>query len=210
MELLWYNAGMDHVRRWLQFNRLYFGRPPWDSGISPPELMAHIASHSPGRALDLGCGTGTNAITLAQHGWQVIGVDFALKAIATAKRKAKAAGLHIDFRVDDVSRLNGIAGQFDLILDIGCFHGLSEEGRRHYALRIQQLLAANGVFMLYAMIRQDQRQDTGITDADLALFQPELAILKREDGVNAVRGGRPSAWLTWQRQTRYDSQASEF
>lgn len=161
---------MDKLRRWLQFNRLYFGKPPWDSGISPPELMAHIASHSPGRALDLGCGSGTNAITLAQHGWQATAVDFALKAIAVARRKARQARVQIDFRVGDASRLNGIEGTFDLILDIGCFHGLPVASRRSYAERVSQLLGASGVYLLYAMIRRDQRQDAGIDDADLALF----------------------------------------
>ncbi len=201
---------MDNLRRWLQFNRWYFGKPPWDTGISPPELMAHIAAHAPGRALDLGCGSGTNAITLAQHGWQVAGVDFALKAIAAAQRKARAAGVQVDFRVDDVSRLGGTTGPFDLILDIGCYHGLTMVGRRNYASRIKQLLGASGVFLLYAMLRQTGEQNTGVDDADFALFQPELVMVRREDGVNAARGGRrPSAWLTWQRRAPIGSQASD-
>lgn len=199
-----YNAGMDKLRRWLDFNRIYFGKPPWDTGISPPELMTHLQTHSPGSALDLGCGTGTNAITLAQHGWQVTGVDFAWKAITEAKRKAKAAGTQIDFRVGDASRLGGVNGPFDLILDIGCFHGLPAASRRDYARRVQQLLAGEGVFLLYVMLRTDPQQPTGIDDADLALFQPALVIQKREDGVNAVRG-RPSAWFTWVRQDETDS-----
>lgn len=188
---------MEALRRWFDFNRWYFKKPPWDTGISPPELMAHLQTHSQGRALDLGCGTGTNAITIAQHGWEVIGVDFAWKAIAEARRKAKAAGVQVEFRIGDVSRLDGLSGPFDLILDIGCYHGLTLAGRREYAARIKKLLAASGVYLMYAMIRLDQQQTTGIDDADLALFQPELTMIKRENGVNVVRGGRPSAWLTW-------------
>jgi 2-polyprenyl-3-methyl-5-hydroxy-6-metoxy-1,4-benzoquinol methylase len=46
--------------------------------------MKFIAETAPGKALDLGCGIGTNAITLAQYGWQATGIDFALKAIRTA------------------------------------------------------------------------------------------------------------------------------
>jgi hypothetical protein len=79
-----------------------------------------------------------------------------------------------------------------------------------YAERVSQLIVADGVYLLYAMIRQDQRHDAGVDDADFALFQPALAIVKCEGGVNAVRGGRPSVWLTWRRQTFHDRQASEF
>ena len=64
--------------RRIYFNLLYlFTRPPWDTGVSPPELYDFIENHEPGRAIDIGCGTGTNVITLAQAGWQVTGVDFA-------------------------------------------------------------------------------------------------------------------------------------
>src|SRR5579885_2975421 len=81
--------------RWL-FTIMYWrGRPPWDTGISPPELVEAIEGPQalpPGRALDLGCGTGTNALYLARHGWQVTGIDFAAPAIEQARRKAQAAG----------------------------------------------------------------------------------------------------------------------
>ena len=54
-----------------------FGRPRWDTGITPPELVELVESGQvpPGRALDIGCGRGTNAIYLAQRGFQVVGTD---------------------------------------------------------------------------------------------------------------------------------------
>ncbi len=126
---------MQAFFRRMSFNLWYFRRPPWDTGITPPELMAFVASRPSGRALDLGCGTGTNAITLAQYGWQVTGIDFAMKAIRLARRKAIKASVVIDFHVGDVTRLEGITGLFDLVLDIGCFHSLTPEGKASLAAR---------------------------------------------------------------------------
>ena len=188
----------QRLRQWLDFNRWYLrrNRPPWDTGISPPELMAFIQSHPSGRALDLGCGTGTNAITLAQRGWQVMGVDFAIKAIATARHKANQAGLPIHFRVGDVTRLDDLAGPFDLILDIGCFHCLSLEGRTRYAHNAKRLLSPAGTLLLYAHFKPTPTANTfGLVDADLQVFVPELGLTARQDGLDTA-SHRHSAWLT--------------
>ena len=72
------------------------GFKPWDSGVPPPELIAVVEGKdrlTPGKALDLGCGTGTNSVYLAEHGWDVTGVDFVPRAIRAARQKAAAAGV---------------------------------------------------------------------------------------------------------------------
>ena len=84
----------DKERREFWFNLKYLGTPRWDTGISPPELLGFIRASRPGRALDLGCGTGTNLLTLARAGWEVTGVDQAGFSILTARRKFRQAGLH--------------------------------------------------------------------------------------------------------------------
>src|ERR1700694_3122552 len=70
--------------------RLFFrmtyllGWKPWDSGMPPPELVEWVEGSRalpPGRALDIGCGTGTNARYLLDHKWQVTGVDFVPRAV---------------------------------------------------------------------------------------------------------------------------------
>ncbi|MDK1118669.1 MAG: methyltransferase domain-containing protein [Anaerolineae bacterium] len=65
----------------LFFKLIYYFKPPWDTGISPPELFDFIKNNPAGAAIDLGCGTGTNLIRLAQAGWDVTGVDFVARAI---------------------------------------------------------------------------------------------------------------------------------
>jgi len=67
---------MSFLRR-ITFNLWYYQDHPWDTGISPPALMDFIQTYSPGRSLELGCGTGNNVITFAWREWQVAGLDFA-------------------------------------------------------------------------------------------------------------------------------------
>ena len=127
----------------LFFRLFYMGTPPWDSGITPPELEEFIQNHPPGRVIDLGCGTGTNVITLAHHGWQVSGVDFVPKAIHHARRKARLSGVDADFHVGDVTDPKFFHGDYDLILDIGCYHVLTPEQRQKYRDNLRQHLATS-------------------------------------------------------------------
>ena len=173
----------------------YLRKPPWDTGISPPELMAFINSQPPGRALDLGCGTGTNSITLAQHGWKVTGVDFVGKAIRKARTKARNSGLNIDFLIDDVTRLEQVVGVFDLVLDIGCFHYLSQSNKGKYIQNLKRLLSPNGTFLLYGFVSSSGESDVGITPSDLDRIQSIVSMVNRADGTD--RGLRQSAWFTF-------------
>lgn len=161
--------------------------------------MDFIATHSPGKALDLGCGTGTNVITLAQNGWQVTGIDFARRAIAIARRKTQQAGVLSDLRVEDVSKLRGISGPFDLILDLGCFHTLSSATRQNYVPNLVRLLSPGGTYLMYAFFKEVGDNGPGILSTDLDLLSRHLVLVQRQDGTE--RGWRPSAWFTYRRQT---------
>ena len=187
---------MSAFLRWLAFNLWYYRRPPWDTGVSPPELLAFLDSHPPGRALDLGCGTGTNAITLAQHGWSVIGVDFALAAIRRARRKAHTAGVAVDFYVGDVTRLEFVRQPMDLVLDIGCYHGLPPASRERYRRQVSGLLAPGGCLLLYAHLSRDPTvSGHGIGQDDLEQFARLLRLENRQDGQDRLN--TPSVWLTF-------------
>jgi cyclopropane fatty-acyl-phospholipid synthase-like methyltransferase len=179
------------------YELFYIRRPPWDTGVSPPELMEFINAHPPGRALDLGCGTGTNAITLAQHGWQATGVDFVGRAIRSARRKAKQAGVRAEFRQGDVTRLDGVRGPFELVLDIGCLHSLTPQQKAAYIENLRRLLAPGGTFLLYGFITQvNDGQFASLNPSDLDRLSSFLRLVQRIDG--SERGQRASAWLTYQ------------
>ncbi|MBN8583072.1 MAG: methyltransferase domain-containing protein, partial [Anaerolineae bacterium] len=116
---------MSNILHRLKFNFSYLTKKaPWDSGISPPELYDFLAAHPAGRALDIGCGTGTNLITLANAGWQAQGFDFSSQAIKLAKKKIKKAGMQIPVFTDDATQMKQVTSTFDLALDLGCFHGI--------------------------------------------------------------------------------------
>jgi ubiquinone/menaquinone biosynthesis C-methylase UbiE len=182
----------------LRFLWMYLRRPPWDSGITPPELFEFIAAHPAGRAIDLGCGTGTNVLTLAQHGWQVAGVDFIPKAIRIAKRKTK--NVKVDLRVGDVTHLDGIRGPFDLALDIGCFHGLQNKSK--YLDELDRLLAPGGHWLVYGFFKHDsQPAGPGLDAASVDLIQARgLSLLSRTDGFD--KRERPSAWFLFEKPRR--------
>jgi len=185
--------------RRLSFNLWYFRNPPWDSGISPPELLEFIQTHPAGKAIDLGCGTGTNVLTLALAGWQVTGVDFALPAIRTAKKKLAHADIRADVRVDDVTKLKGITGPFDLALDLGCFHGLTQQDRLDYLTQLQRILAPNGFWMLYAFLSPGTpRSGHGLAEAEIDFISTQFSLISRRNGFD--KRERTSAWFLFQKK----------
>lgn len=180
-------------------NLKYLSTPSWDRGISPPELLAFIDQHPAGRAIDLGCGTGTHSITLAQHGWEVTGVDVALIALYKARRKAKTAGVKPNFKLRDVSKLRGIHGKFDLALDMGCFHNLFEK-QADYLARLTGLLAPNGYWLLYAHYAPtDGTPSThGLAATDLARAQSYFNPVNQKDSRDKI--GRDAVWALFQKK----------
>jgi SAM-dependent methyltransferase len=190
------------MRRRLLFDwRYLIGRAPWDSGVSPPELMSFIENHPPGRAIDLGCGTGTNVLTLAQNGWEVTGVDFSPLAIRRTRRKMARSGYGAELRVQDVTDLTDLKGPFDFALDLGCFHGLSPAGQSQYIDQIKRLIRPGGTYMLYTFLKGGPSDRPGLSDeAGLrALFDAAFELMSLEHG---SFNDQPSAWFTFSRRQR--------
>jgi len=182
----------------LYFKLLYYRNPPWDTQVSPPELMDFIAQHSPGRALDLGCGTGTNVIALAKHGWQAIGVDYIGRAIGQARKKAQLEGVSVEFQIDDVTKLTSITGEFDLVLDIGCFHSLSADEKRAYILNLERLTGPGSYYLMYGFCQSADRGGPGMLNSDLKGIEKNFNLINRVSGTDRDR--RPSVWLRYQRK----------
>lgn len=181
--------------RRLFFELLYrFGRPRWDTGITPPELVDLVARTRPGRAVDLGSGTGTNAVYLAQRGWEVVGVDFSSLAVDRARRRAQEPGIsRVRFLRADVTELPDL-GAFDLAYDIGCLHAVPARRRTRYAAWLAPSLRSGAPYLLYAFAATDG--GPGIARADVErLFAESFALERFEEGT-----GRPSAWYLFVRR----------
>ncbi|AIA01943.1 class I SAM-dependent methyltransferase [Streptomyces noursei] len=110
-----------------------------------------------GRALDLGCGPGRNALHLAARGFEVDAVDLSPAALAWAEDRARAAGAAIRFHCGDAftaladpeaAAEHGLHGRYDLIYDSGCFHHLPPHRRISYLALLERALAPGGHFGL--------------------------------------------------------------
>ncbi|MGB5931881.1 MAG: class I SAM-dependent methyltransferase [Anaerolineae bacterium] len=104
---------------------------PWELGRPRKVLVDLVESGKvkPGKALDICCGMGTNALYMAEKGFQVQGIDISPKATEYAREKAEKAGAEISFSVENAVYLPFADEQFDFVFDMGCFHHISVEER---------------------------------------------------------------------------------
>jgi SAM-dependent methyltransferase len=129
----------DWDRRYAQPNLLW--------GLTPNRfLVAEVSELSPGRALDLACGEGRNAIWLASRGWQVTAVDYSGVAIATARKRAQDEGEVVDFVCADLLEYEPEPEAFSLVL-LFYLHLVPHE-RRLVLERAAGALAPGGTLLL--------------------------------------------------------------
>jgi SAM-dependent methyltransferase len=163
---------------------------PWNAGGPDPDLVRLVKSGKVpvGRAIDLGAGPGHDAIYLARKKFKVLAVDIAPAAIELARANAKAAGVAIDFRIEDVLKLSSPAGTAAFINDRGCFHVLAPDDRKTYIDRVDGVLAPGGLLFLRTF---SEHEPPGpgphrFTRKELEdLFSPKFVFLEFTEGVFA-------------------------
>jgi SAM-dependent methyltransferase len=209
---------MDNDRRIHWEERYRSGPRPWDTGITPPEVVEFWqtpdrwasqdqaqttptdAAHLSGVAVDIGCGTGTNAVYLAGLGLTAIGVDLSLSALLLAQQRRETLPLpaqqRLHFAQADVSRLPFTGLNAVYILDIGCFHAIPAAARRDYANGVINNLAPDGHFHLYAFDRLPAEaadpDARGLDESEVIdLFTPNLSVVEI---IRARPDRRPCRW----------------
>ncbi|MFF3340793.1 class I SAM-dependent methyltransferase [Streptomyces flavidovirens] len=144
----------------------------------PDENLVSYAERgliTPGRALDLGCGPGRNALHLASLGWEVDAIDLSPQAIAWAEDRAREAGAEgagVRFHCADAFALTAaelaeLGGPYDLIYDSGCFHHLPPHRRVSYLALLDRALVPGGYFALTCFAAGEQGMGSEVPDPDL-------------------------------------------
>lgn len=179
------------------------GPPPWEIGRAQREFVAlEETGEIAGDVLDVGCGTGENALFLAGRGHMVRGVDAVPAAIERARQKAEERGIAATFQVADALDLTALGRTFETVIDSGLFHALSDDDRPRFVRSLAAVLSPGGTYFMLAI----SDLDTG-GPAVLRVTQPEIRAAFAEGWhVNwirpaafesRVRPGAPSrAWLS--------------
>ncbi len=182
------------------------GQTPWDIGAVDPLLVAFIdgGAVAPGRTLEVGCGTGNDALWLAGRGFEVLGIDVSPSAIEKARDKLAGAPLRCRFAVLDFLA-EPSPGCFDFVFDRGCFHVFDEaEERARFVARVAAVLAPGGQWLSLIGSTEGPPRDIGpprrsarnLVDA----IEPSLEIVELRGTEFHSQLGPARAWLCLARQ----------
>jgi SAM-dependent methyltransferase len=201
----------------LEWNERYKdGNLPWDIMEPDENLVTLVGSGTiaPGRALEIGCGTGLNSLWLASQGFRVLGVDIAPEAIEMANRKKNGQSLACDFAVMDFLKEENFQWKYDFVFDRGCFHSFQEESeRRHFASRVSRVLSPDGIWASLIGSTEGAARETGpprrTAGEVIASVEPYLEILELRSVFFRTNYNYPAqAWLCVARQRKEPAQPS--
>jgi SAM-dependent methyltransferase len=177
------------------------GVPPWDIGRPQPAIV-RLADQGliAGQVIDLGCGTGENALYLASRGLTVVGVDAAPTAIARAQEKARLRSTEATFLVADALALEALERTFDVGIDCGLFHTFSDADRARFGRSLQRILRAGARYVVLCF-SENQPGEFGPRRVTQAEIRATFAAGWTVDSIVAERfaarlpGGGAEAWL---------------
>ena len=203
----------------IDWNQRYTdGDVPWDTSHPDPSLLEVYAAHglTGGRALDVGCGSGTNTRWLAEQGFAVLGIDLSPVAIDSARARLTGSEQACRFEVLDFLRagheLDG--GPFDFVFDRGCFHVFDEaEDRAAFAAHVASNLAPGGMWLSLSGSTEGPEREHGPprrTAIDMcAAIEPVLEIVElRTSWFHADLASPARAWNCLARRREVDAQPS--
>ena len=185
-------------------NRYRDGDTPWDTGFPSTELQRSLAEAklTPCRALELGCGTGTNTVWLAQQGFDCTGIDLAPRAIAQAQQRAQAAGVSVCFVRADLAALPDLGERYEFFLDRGCYHAVRRIDVQPYLTALECWLAprAQGLVIAGKPMPQGPQGPPVVTEEELrrelgTLFE---IVRLRTFWLDSVPGSSSSSSDTWE------------
>ena len=179
---------------------------PWDSGQPSQELQRVIDERgiAPCRALEIGCGTGTNAVYLAQRGFDVTAIDVSALAIEQAKAKADQAGVAVRFLVGDILQSPELGPPFEFVFDRGVYHHLRTVDLNGFLKVLERMTKPGSLYLTLAGNANDpQPIENGppvVKSSELCLeLEPLFDLVQlrefRFDGV--VIDGKPVRPLAW-------------
>ncbi|HEX5433578.1 MAG TPA: class I SAM-dependent methyltransferase [Candidatus Angelobacter sp.] len=189
------------------------GQLPWDTGEPEPLLVDFVTAGGvpPCPTLEIGAGTGTNAIWMAERGFDVLGVDISPIAVERAQTKIAGRALRCRFAVGDFLVGPAPGGPFQFVFDRGCFHVFDEpDERQQFAAHVAAVLAPGGLWLSMIGSTEGPARDVGPprrTARDLALaIEPVLEIIELRSA--EFRGHGAKAWFCLSRQRTIAAQPS--
>ena len=183
--------------RWEQGREVLVNREEWDERYGTEELIwkadpnrflvEEVAALAPGRALDVACGEGRNAVWLATKGWRVTGADFSGVGLAKAQRLADDREVEVTWVEANVVEWQPPAASFDLVVVM--YLHLRAEQRRQALARAAAALAPGGVLLVVGHDTSNLLKGTGGPQDPAILFEPE-DIVEELTGLRIERAER--------------------
>jgi SAM-dependent methyltransferase len=189
------------------------GQLPWDTGEPEPLLVEFVSSSAvaPGRTLEIGAGTGTNAIWMAERGFDVLGIDVSPLAVERAQAKMAGRALPCRFAAGDFLAAPPPEGPFQFVFDRGCFHVFDEpDERQRFAEQVAAALAPRGLWLSLIGSIEGPPREVGPprrSAREVALaIEPALEIVELRSAEFRAHGAK--AWFCLSRQRTMPAQPS--